>query len=110
MLVLRLTKSFSELAKDFVYFHFANQQISREDELNMKNYIPLYAIQLCYAFATAILSIVLISMVFNNGGSVAILMIFMALPSILFSRTIGSLLDKYNAKKCLLLLCCLNFC
>ena len=65
----------------------------------MKNYTPLYAIQLCYSFAVAILSIALIGMVFNNGGSVAVLMIFMALPSLLFSRMIGGLLDKYNMKK-----------
>jgi len=94
-----MTKSFSELAKDFLFSSLTNQQISGEDELNMKNYISLYAIQLCYAFAVAILSIALISMVFNSGGSVAVLMIFMALPSILFSRTIGGLLDKYNMKK-----------
>ena len=64
----------------------------------MKKYIPLFSIQLCSALSTALFSVALIGIIFNNAGSVSLLMICMALPAIFFSRAIGNLLDKHSKK------------
>ena len=66
--------------------------------ISLKQYITLFTVQLCTAFSVAMLSVSLISIVHNHSGSVSLLMLSMALPAILFSRTIGGLFDKYKNK------------
>ena len=65
----------------------------------MKKYIMLFTVQLCTAFSIAMLSVALISIVHNNYGSVSILMLSMALPSIFFGKIIGDFFDKYKKKR-----------
>ena len=60
----------------------------------MKIFILIIGIQLCSAFSSATISVALMSILFNNQGSISILMMVMAMPTIFFSKKIGNLLDK----------------
>jgi len=63
----------------------------------MKAFINLAGIRLSSAFSYAMISVALMGILFNNNGSISILLLVMSLPAILFSKLIGGIFDKYKS-------------
>lgn len=70
----------------------------------IKKFGLLALIQLCNSFAANILLVMLTALIYKGHGNIAVLMLLMTIPTILFSSFFGRLIDKNDAKRVLLLL------